>query len=377
MVDSVDILNFAHGESRPCERAFGSLAVLIDSESIENLSKLHRNPSTTYTTTIDRDAGVRPVVRRDDGVRGTWARTARIRLEPEPENGEAALAVAGTGARLDWDFCMLACFLTGRRVCRPHEIERYRPDVVGDYIVAPHRTLDALETAWQQRTSLVSDKVVPALWNYIWSNDTSEMNIKAMLLSSALNVLYDAAWRETGQALLPKDARKNVVGLLETAVQGCSDLTDAQRSEVLATVRNGVGNVSAPAKIRHLLIRLGVFGSDGDVSDAAWDRIRLFNLIRNAFVHQGRMPELKGVTAERSGDICSVAIGAILPEVVRVDLAQRMGLGADPDVASALADVRNYFTRGEFRAQRVHDESYFEFIERTEREWRETGVLPS
>jgi hypothetical protein len=346
----IEIQNLQHGQEAPSRHRIGTFDLVITESDLGNITKLHQNRKFTVVDEAfaEVSGGPRTAAEVKAEVVGSWATTAHLDTSQCTE--EAVLCLPDTQAEIEWDFCLIASFITGRRVCTPELARRFRPDIAGDVVVFEGLTVQAIQHAWGARTALVNAGVLAAFWSYIWSNDSSESLLKAQHLSAALNILYDAKWRESGVPLFSKDAGDSVRERLEACVDELS-LDDVQKRELRASL-GSVARPSAVTQLTHLLVESNLVDRPPTGEQRRW--IAILNGVRNAFVHRSAPnTHLKGVETEHQTEANIVLVGAVLPALVRYLLAMSLELSEMPGAGIDRNELKEFFAKGEFRRHRV------------------------
>ena len=349
---TVDLFNLYMGESRPgplAERKIGCLTVRLTDDYDAKVTQLPKPASLVSDRT-----GIKLL----PPCKGTWQATATVSYQDSQEKSVLLHEECDDGGL--WDLCNLLTFLTGRRVVTTEYTRRYRSDAYGDYAVVDFETLKAASLAWQHRNCLVTKDLHTALLLYNESIDTSLLQSRAALYSTALNIILDNLDNlnldnhKTTYQKVSKDIRKklknkisNVLNCFEQTKDLQPDQAERYRRLLHAQIDRGPASKD---KLFSLLQSLEIIDPSPTPDQEA--RVQDVDQVRNRLVHTGR-PKLKGLNDEQS-KIHTIKIATeVVPEIIRIVIGHHLGFrsGGTGSHCQIKHDLKNFFHNGVFRGQ--------------------------
>ena len=100
-------------------------------------------------------------------------------------------------------------------------------------------------------------------------------------------------------------------------------------------------------------------------------RVGFINRLRNALVHQGSVPELKGLQVDQSLEYAVNIVGGVVPEIVGLILSQELGFTSQGlgSLSQYTDDLKSFFTNGTWRGYHIETadfEAWFRDTSRSE-----------
>lgn len=349
------IYNLDHGQRSPTEIALDGVTILINNEHVQALQGMHANGSVATEVAVDKD-GVRSVETQRPEVPGSWMVTAILRVHEDPMP-RSHLASHPQAQSPEFDFCLLASFLSGRRVCTEDQLGRYRHDVHSDGAVDLSEFLKSIKVAWAARSTFPA-ALLPALWYTCAGDESHELSVKAALFTTALDVVSEYYWKKSKKPPFSNEVRDALVEKLKLVVIAEKLPDDAHKDVVDKFIP--IGKPSALSKLQHLLMELDVAPSGGSVEFE--DRMQCVNAVRNKYVHTGSPPGLSkckdDTDRDRLMDGVSMIVAGIVPQIVKLALLVEMGFGIKcASLRVGLRELQDYFRTGDFRGLRVGEET--------------------
>ena len=361
---TLDLFNLYMGESRPgpswSEREIGCLTVRLADDYDVKVSKLSQPQRQ-----IISEAGLQILPER----KGTWQATATVSWDGPEEKSILLNETADDGGQ--WDLCHLLTFLTGRHVATAEYRERFSPQGYGDYAVAQIDTLRATALAWQNRNCLVAKNLHIALLLYNAAMNADLLQSRAALYCTALNIILDQhhrdqqrqsdQQRQRNQQKVNRRLKKKLKNAISDILAKTKELQPDQAEQYERMLHRQVNDgptlsFSLADKLVSLLQSLEII----DTPPTPDQKTRAQHIIeaRNALTHTGRIPtripNLKGLNAEQSGNYTANIVAAVIPEIIRIVIGNHLGFrpGGTGSHCIIKDDVIDFFQNGVFRDMR-------------------------
>ncbi|WP_010575079.1 hypothetical protein [Leptospira kmetyi] len=180
----MNIYNFEHGFKNPKEIRVGSYIFKIDQSHCNATTKLAIPPRTEFAVGWGKIKS-----RSIKKIRPSWQITAHLHYF-EPSKPPLFYKNTNSFNELD-DLCLLASFLTGRRVCTRRSIHRVHPGKFGKPLVRPIQLFSALEKSIEYKEGIKNSNSITALHNLISAQGANEVTEAGVYVFSAINSLYE------------------------------------------------------------------------------------------------------------------------------------------------------------------------------------------
>lgn len=258
-----------------------------------------------------------------------------------------------------WDLCELLTLFTGRRVTTSVYKERHGMAYahIGRGMEIFFLSLHAADKAWPGRQHLVTRGMEMALLNH--NQAVSDMiQTQASHYTTALDIVcakYPSQTRESKEgAKLDKRVKAALKEKVQEAVGLCEGLTAEQQASFKrilgARVDQGLSK-GFTDKLQDILTDFGA--TDANPSDPVRERVRFIDSIRNAIIHNGRLPRPEeGETRHQLGQKVASIVYSVIPEINCQAFYRVMGM--DDEIRQWLkldsTVMRQYFTDGRLSA---------------------------
>ena len=296
---------------------------------------------------------------------GTWVATAIAEIERD--GLESILLHEPSRDDGIWDLCQMLTFITGRVVTTQDHLHRNRPDlIVGSPLCIGAETLRALIIAWQKRRVLVDRGLVWAFLNYTEALRSDTVQTRGFHMNAAMNVLVDAL--TTAEHRIKKPMRTLLKQDLEAWLKERTDLDDDPRSMLIPRLNSAI---DSPGGLNDRTIRL--LQSYEVLTDRPTEgqllRVGFINRLRNALVHRGTVPELKGLDANQSLEYAVNIVGGVVPEIVGLVLGQELGFTRNGlgSLSQYTDDLQAFFTNGSWRGYPIATTDFQSWVHDTSR----------
>ncbi len=288
-----------------------------------------------------------PVYARD------WICTAHALHKGAEEKSFLAASPINDGGL--WDLCELLTFFTGRRVTAdPYKVRHgaaYR--YVGKGIKICYQAIHAVAHAWPNRERFVEAKLEMALLSQ--NQAVFDMiQTQASHYTTALDIVCAQYRPKAANAVenvrIDKKTKSRLKDAVEKAVYECEGLTDSQKQSYVRVLSARMDQGLAKgfvAKLEDVLVDFGAV--DVPVLTEVKERIRFIDRIRNAIIHNGRLPTpAKDETQEALGQRVAIIVNDIIPEINRQAFYRAFGFDSEDRQKFALDEspLREFFVQG-------------------------------
>jgi hypothetical protein len=374
-----ELYNFDHRMPWPGKIALGPFMIDVTQEHIDNLKKLSRHGSQTFTGAESR------VVVNNAPIHGDFVVTATVTLDEKAQD-QSFLFPDELGSSAYFDLAILLSFLTGRRVYLPHERGDCGFNKYGEPIVSSRFFLEPI-TIWDKLPDVSRAGASAALCNVAMSYCACDLVGEAAYANGAFEAVV-SQWAEANnkttfpeRGALRKCLKKAMLATERSLERRLLTIffrllkEERVSADVIESVRARVSRNFGPSlldKQRDFLRHLEMYPSPE--SPDALKRLKWLIDLRNTIAHMGDIPHDPNYPWSKRAAIAA-SITALSVIVVRyylgVALLKINSLELDRD----LLHVKKFFSDGTFRGHRVFDESYEDFIARREQIWRDEGNL--
>ncbi|MFQ3909124.1 hypothetical protein [Leptospira borgpetersenii] len=375
----MNIYNFDHGFKSPNEVAIGSFIFKIDQSHCIAVTKLARSERTLISF------GWRETQKRSiKKIRPSWQITARLHFFKASKPAQFYKKTKSFN-EID-DICLLASFLTGRKVCTRRSIHRVQPGNFSKSLILPSEFFSVLEKLIQQKAKLNNSHSITAIHNLVVAQGSSDFLEAGMYTFSAINVLYDQWWEKNRSNMISKSKirllRSKVYSMIskQIALKIRVKLLKASRDENIHPILSedlsysllsGM-HISSLMKFRFFLISLNLFPDTPNQFEL--EQLKWLNGVRNSLCHSGTMPNSgRNVPEDAIFRLSKVAI-LVQMDIVRIAIADLLNLNTF-NIQNIKSEIKNFFVKGVYNGQNVYNESYANYLNRISHQWEEEGFL--
>ena len=258
-----------------------------------------------------------------------------------------------------WDLCELLTLFTGRRVTTSVYKERHGMAYahIGRGMEVFFLALHAADKAWPGRQNLVTHGMEMAIPNH--NQAVSDMiQTQASHYTTALDIVCAKYPSQTRESKEGAKLEQRVKAALKTKVQEAVGLCEGLTAEQQASFKRILGarvdqglSKGFTDKLQDILTDFGAI--DPSPPEPVRERVRFIDTIRNAIIHNGRLPRPDdGETCHQLGQKVATIVYTVIPEincqafyrVLGMDVGTRQSLKLDSPV------LREYFTDGRLSA---------------------------
>lgn len=258
-----------------------------------------------------------------------------------------------------WDLCELLTLFTGRRVTTSVYKERHGMAYahIGRGMEIFFLALHAAEKAWPGRQHLVAQGMEMALLNH--NQAVSDMiQTQASHYTTALDIVcakYPSKTRESKEgAKLDKRVKAALKAKVQEAVGVCDGLTGEQQESFKRILGARVDQGLSKGFTDKLLDILTDFGAIEESPPVpVRERVRFIDTIRNAIIHNGRLPRPEqGETRHHVGQKVASIVYSVIPEINCQAFYRVMGMDDNTRQSLNLDSMvmRQFFTAGQLCA---------------------------
>jgi hypothetical protein len=287
-----------------------------------------------------------------------WICTATVTHDATP-GVQSLLAESPIDDSGLWDLCELLTLFTGRRVTSGVYRERHGTAYahVGRGMEIFYLALHAAARAWPSRQNLVTHEMEMAIPNH--NQAVSDMiQTQASHYTTALDIVcakYPSQSRGAkAGGKIDKRVKAALRAKVQEAVATCEGLSDDQRASFSRILGSRVDQGLSKGFIDKLQDILTDFGAvDADPPEPVRGRVRFIDTIRNAIVHNGRLPRpAEGETRHQLGQRVATIVYSVIPEINCQAFYRVMGLDDDARQSLKLDSpvLRQFFTDGRLSA---------------------------
>jgi hypothetical protein len=258
-----------------------------------------------------------------------------------------------------WDLCELLTLFTGRRVTTSAYKERHGMAYahIGRGMEVSYLALHAAEKAWPGREKLVTHEMEMAIPNH--NQAVSDMiQTQANHYTTALDIVcakYPSETRVSKEgAKLSERVKAALKKQVQEAVGLCKGLTAEQQASFKrilgARVDQGVSK-GFIGKLQDILTDFGAI--DPSPPEPVRERVRFIDTIRNAIIHNGRLPHPDdGETRHQLSHKVATIVYTVIPEINCQAFYRVMGMdeGTRKQLKLESPVLRQYFTDGRLSA---------------------------
>lgn len=215
-----------------------------------------------------------------------------------------------------WDLFYILSYLTGRVVVIPEYSYRFNTKHAGgDLIIDEHDFMEALNTAWLNRSNFKGDIEKRPLWLYFEYIQTPNLENKLIFASIALEIILDLILKDVkiddgidSEVLKLSSLKNNLNNLIKK-----SDISDELKQVFLTNIGNWSGQKSVEGIKRYLFERK--FIDKINVIGNVRERIQFINRLRNSILHRAevRAPN-ENINIEQIYSFSSVFLPALIQD---------------------------------------------------------------
>ncbi|TSA02987.1 MAG: hypothetical protein D4R77_11885 [Planctomycetaceae bacterium] len=304
-----------------------------------------------------------------------WVCTATITHDGTP-GVQSLLAETPINDAGLWDLCELLTLFTGRRVTSSVYKERHGTAYVhiGRGMEIFFLALHAASNAWAGRENLVKHEMEMAIPNH--NQAVSDMiQTQASHYTTALDIVcakYPAQSRTAKAAgKIDKQVKATLKAKVQDAVAACEGLSDEQKASFKRILGSRVDQGLSKGFIDKLQDILTDFGAvEAGAPEPVQERVRFIDSIRNAIIHNGRLPRpAEGETRQQLGQRVATIVYSVIPEINCQAFYRVLGLddGARQWLKLDSTVLREFFTDGRLAAsiENLSDISILDKVLRT------------
>ena len=378
MVESVDLLNLDVGGKlgnviRPQLEGlrFGPFRIVFYEDYERRVSQLTQQGQ--LQSRIHMEGSRLTVEERivDPSYADGWIATARLLIDGS--NAESSVlaeqSIPDSGI---WDLCELLTFFTGRRVTVSQYCERHGAAYrhVGRGCKMYFATLHMVAHAWPHRSSLVQNDLEMAFLSH---NQAVYDMIQTQVshYTTALDIIcaHYPVQTTTGQqqAGLTRSTKRALKEKVQSAVAEVTELLPAQREAFIRVLGARVDQGLAKGfvtKLEDLLVEFGAV--DPNPTDEVRNRIRFVDTLRNAVIHNGRLPRAdENESRQQLGQRVAQFSGQVLPSINAAAFYRLLGFDqqARDQFALETPELRDFFVNGDL-GPTINDISDLRILER-------------
>lgn len=271
-----------------------------------------------------------------------------------------------------WDLCELLTFFTGRRVTVPQYRERHGAAYryVGRGCKMYYATLHMLARAWPHRSSLVQNHLEMAFLSHNQAvYDMIQTQVSHYTTALDMTCAHYPVQTTSGQqqAGLERSTKRTLKEKVQSAVAEVTELLPAQREAFIRVLGARVDQGLAKgfvAKLEDLLVEFGAI--DPNPTDEVRNRIRFVDTLRNAVIHNGRLPRPdENESRQQLGQRVAKFSGQVLPSINAAAFYRLLGFDqqAREQFALETPELRQFFVDGDL-GPTINDISDLRILER-------------
>jgi len=234
--------------------------------------------------------------------------------------------------------------------------------------------LHAASNAWAGRENLVKHEMEMAIPNH--NQAVSDMiQTQASHYTTALDIVcakYPAQSRTAKAAgKIDKQVKATLKAKVQDAVAACEGLSDEQKASFKRILGSRVDQGLSKGFIDKLQDILTDFGAvEAGAPEPVQERVRFIDSIRNAIIHNGRLPRpAEGETRQQLGQRVATIVYSVIPEINCQAFYRVLGLddGARQWLKLDSTVLREFFTDGRLAAsiENLSDISILDKVLRT------------
>ncbi len=379
------IFNFDHGIDQPTELVYGPFSIIINESHCQNIKRLCRRASTSFTYTDN----FKPVVSYNPASSGETVETALIRLDDQ--NSEGSLLFP----EIPWvtsyyDLVIILSFLTGRRVYLEEHLDecvnqRYLDGAVSKNFFRSQRI------CWENIPKIKDLGVSHALANLTMAYNARDLLGMSAYANSALDTIT-SSWinfhkmTKFNESKLINTCLTQAATLLEQSlltrlqIKFLHLLTKEKIPKNIIqdiTARISIKNISSPSALYKLKKFLSAYDLyDENASEMEEKRVKLLNTLRNSVTHTGKIPEYSGYNFEQRVQI-SLAVTLLVIQISQYYLAAEVLKVNDARLEQHKENIKGFFSTGKFNGHDVFNETYEDYLSRLEDKWVNEGEMIS
>ncbi len=372
------IYNFDHGIDYPSRFRFGPFKIIINEEHCENLSKIPHDRTFTYSHDFS-DGSFKKIIKEEPQIEGGWIETSLVEIRAT-DIKKSILYPNNKSDTLD-DLCLILSFLTGRRVAHENNnLIFYNPQRHAGQIV--HKGfLSRSSLSWDNIENIKKRRLGAQFYNLSLGCECENLIAQSAYINSAFNGIYDE-WFEKNKfkKILKEKTNDNIVTKQSKKVinDRIRNLIDEyyKKDPIHPILKNDfekrlneLWRPTATTQIRFFIESMGIVSFYNDQTlEQKQKRLEWLSKVRNSFAHTGDIPKDKAYNRTMRENI-SFSIISVVLRIVQYYFASEILKISDPYLTFAKNQIVEYFQKGTFCGKKIFDESFEEYMERTQKEW--------
>jgi hypothetical protein len=376
------LYNFDHGMTAPRNIKIGPFLIEITQQHCTNLNSLHRRSKTHFSY----DENLQRTVTRTPKTDGQIIETAVV-IFKDDENGKSKIFSEIPNSTQLHDLVLILSFLTGRRVYLEDNLTNHPTMIYSDSVVGGNYFFN-FNDFWDNVSNIEKQGMSSALYSLVCESSTNCLIGKAGYSNSAFDVVT-SFWS--------KNNRKTKYDDLPLIKKGAAKLLEKVDGLLLRKIRDLLASFLSeenvpPRILQDISARLNLYSSPSAIykateflkaqglypliveSEDVEKRLRWVNMVRNAVAHQGDIPKDKNLSFETRMRI-SAAVVFLVGEISKIYIAKHVLGIYDYSIEQSEKDILSFFENGEYRGDKVFEESYSDYMTRIEKKWVEDGEL--
>ena len=371
MKNRYKIYNFDHGVKHPYKTNLRPFTISINEEHCENLARIPHDEKYTYTYDTS-DPKITPIIQKTAKVEGEWIETSIIEIDTK--NIRKSILYGESDHNTIDDLCLILSFLTGRRVSYENDrnIHFHNPRKHVDKVVHKGFILRTVLN-WKDIKIVKESNLGIQLYNLTLGYECENLIAQGAYVNSVFNGIYDEWFlkNKLKKIIKEKTDGKIIDKNLKNKIKNIA-FTYFEKENIHPIVKddfykklNELWTPTVTTKIGFFLGSLNLFYG---YTQQEKKRLDWLSKVRNSFAHCGDIPKDKDYSFSRRIEISSCIISIVL-RIVQYYFASQILKIDDPYLDYIKNQIVEYINKGIFSGRKVFDETFEQYVERTNKEW--------